>query len=91
MSDEKNVPSDIAVPAMTYADEMKELLGLDSRDVEMPNPPWPDRDNPMLRYLLWKAQDVADEEGLKSAFIWLATHAWFEGGWDAKARLVSSS
>ncbi|WP_062995163.1 hypothetical protein [Nocardia mikamii] len=40
--------------------------------------PFPERDNPMLEYLVRKAKELEDEEG-HPPYIWLAVHAWFEG------------
>jgi hypothetical protein len=40
--------------------------------------PFPDRDNPMLEYLVRKARELQDEEG-QPPYIWLAVHAWYEG------------
>lgn len=44
-------------------------------------PPWPTSQNPMLRYLLWKARASIDAGmDVELALLQLAVHAWFEGG-----------
>jgi hypothetical protein len=55
------------------------------RDREMPSFPWPGRDNPMLTYLVHRAEEMAATDGRPSATIWLAVHAWFEGAIEALA------
>jgi hypothetical protein len=49
-------------------------------------PPWPATDNPMLRYLIASTLTLVETENLHSALLWLATHAWFEGGLEAISR-----
>lgn len=51
------------------------------REAEMPDPPWPDEDSPVLEMLLGKARDSLDA-GMdpKVALVQLAVHAWFESG-----------
>ncbi len=57
---------------------------------EQPHPPWPDHDNPMIAYLVARALEVAEEEGLEGAIVWLAVHGWFEGALDERARMLRS-
>ncbi|TDO45923.1 hypothetical protein EV643_112253 [Kribbella sp. VKM Ac-2527] len=64
-----------------YLDEQASVEHL--RERQMPQPPWPANDNPMLGYLLTRAQEIAANEGQRTALVWLAAHAWFEGGLDA--------
>ncbi|MFI5777527.1 hypothetical protein [Nocardia sp. NPDC051570] len=40
--------------------------------------PFPNRDNPMLEYLIQKARELEEEDG-EPPYIWLAVHAWYEG------------
>lgn len=49
------------------------------RKAEMPSRPWPDQNNPMLGYLVNRAQELLDTDGPEAALVWLAVHAWFEG------------
>ena len=51
-------------------------------------PPWPELGNPMLEHLLDRARAIADHDGVEQAFVWLAAHAWFEGGIDYANRAV---
>lgn len=50
--------------------------------------PWPERDNPMLGYLLSRAGELSASDGFPAAMLWLAVHAWFEGAIDERARCV---
>lgn len=69
--------------------EMCEWLGkyLDAQSDEaaslrhavMPAHPWPSDDNPMLAYLLRRAQEITQSDDVPTAMTWLAVHAWFEG------------
>lgn len=47
---------------------------------EMPEPPWPATDNPVLWALLDQARHHVIEKGWDAALLHLATHSWFEGG-----------
>lgn len=53
-----------------------------ARHREMPARPWPDRDNPMLGYLINRAREYLDVSGIDETLVWLAVHAWFEGALD---------
>ena len=55
------------------------------RGREMPAYPWPDAENPMLSYLVDRAEEIAITDGHAAATVWLAVHAWFEGPIDALA------
>ncbi|WP_378733255.1 hypothetical protein [Nocardia brasiliensis] len=46
--------------------------------------PFPDRDNPMLEYLVRKARELEQEEG-QPPYLWLAIHTWYEGALHALA------
>jgi hypothetical protein len=73
---------------VAYVDEQDEVLGDSSiRHTEMPEPPWPAQDNPMLTYLLERAARIALDDNVSNALTWLATHAWFEGHLDGLATL----
>lgn len=69
----------------------------DRDEAELGQPPHPDRDSPMLKYLIQRAAEIAeytwptDPEGVAAAeaFVWLAVHAWFEGGLAERARARS--
>lgn len=61
------------------------------RHNRMPAPPWPERDNPMLGYLIDRARDIVKDEGLDSALVWLAAHAWFEGAVEERYRMVTAA
>lgn len=56
------------------------------RQVPTGQPPWPDPQNPMLRHLLVTAAEIAEEEGTRTALVWLGAHAFFEGGIQEAAR-----
>ena len=43
-------------------------------------PPWPDPHNPMLGHLIGYAYDLVDEVGVQGSILWVAVHAWYEGG-----------
>jgi hypothetical protein len=57
-----------------------------ARLADQPLAPWPANDNPMLRYLIANALTLVETADLHSALLWLATHAWFEGGLDVISR-----
>ena len=59
------------------------VLAQQARLATPPAAPWPSQQSPMLRYL------VANTEGADAALVWLATHAWFEGGLDAINRALT--
>jgi hypothetical protein len=65
-----------------YCDSQKLTARLAGR-MSQSDTPWPAADNPMLRYLIANAIWLVETEGVPSALLWLATHAWFEGGLDA--------
>jgi|SRR5215211_4762259 len=67
-----------------YLDEQQ--LVERARRVSPPAPPWPGKDNPMLAYVIERAKEIADSDGDADAFLWLGTHAWFEGGLDERLR-----
>lgn len=78
-----DVPRDIASAAMRRMEEQDARRGdwASPRHAAQPSPPWPDADNPILRYLLWKAQASLDGGmDARTALLQLAVHAWFEGG-----------
>lgn len=54
------------------------------------DPPWPDPSDPILEYLCARAAQINEEEGASAAIIWLATHAFFEGGIAEHSRSSSS-
>lgn len=49
-----------------YLGGQEGVEGLRSR--VQPNPPWPDSDNPMLGYLLARAMEIHEADGLEMAF-----------------------
>ena len=51
-------------------------------------PPWPDVDNPMLCYLIERASEIVDRDGIDPAIAWLATHAWLEATIAERSRLA---
>lgn len=61
----------------------------DARRAQMPDPPWPEQDNDMLGYLVQRAGEVQENEGIRAAILWLATHAWFEGALDERSRQLT--
>jgi hypothetical protein len=74
------------------ADYLDRQIGVTQlRDREMPNFPWPGRDNPMLTYLVHRAEEMAITNGRPAATIWLAVHAWFEGAIEALATNAARS
>ena len=77
------IPTEIADPAFKRKDEQDTQRGdwPNPRDARQPAPPWPDADDPMLRYLLHKAS-ASVKAGMEptTAMLQLAVHARFEGG-----------
>jgi hypothetical protein len=67
---------------LTYSDSQRLAARL-ARRKSQPEALWPPADNPMLRYLIANAIWLVETEGVPSGLLWLATHAWFEGGLDA--------
>jgi hypothetical protein len=55
----------------------------EARRSGQPEMPGPATENPMLAYLLGNAKLLIETDGHYAALLWLATHAWFEGGLDA--------
>ena len=56
-----------------------------------PEPPWPEADDPMLAYLVGRAKELVDAEGVDAALVWLAAHAWFEASIDERARTIRAA
>ncbi len=76
-------PHDIADPLLKHKDAQDAARGdwASPRAARQPSPPWPDENCPVLRYLLWKANESLDHGmDIRTALIQLAVHAWFEGG-----------
>jgi hypothetical protein len=65
-----------------YLDERAAIEA--ARHREMPARPWPDRDNPMLGYLINRASEYLEVSGIDETLVWLAVHAWFEGALDER-------
>ena len=73
-----------------WSDELAAYLESQSavsalRENDMPDFPWPNRDNPMLAYLVRRSEEMAESDGRPAADVWLAVHAWFEGALAALA------
>ena len=63
------------------------------RDHAMPSEPWPDRENPMLAYLIEAALEPLGGEAtdaVQSVVVWLAVHAWYEGALHQATRSVKA-
>lgn len=59
------------------------------RERNIPHHPWPELDNPMVRYLIEQGVDkVMTIEDPESAVAWIVAHAWFEGTLDERARVL---
>jgi hypothetical protein len=70
----------------SYVDAQGSLDALRLRsDTE---PPWPAVDNPMFGYLRERGAEIAADEGLAPALVWLARNAWFEGAIAERARIA---
>ena len=82
-SDHHPGPDDTVLQAYGAAqgDEASRL-----RTTPQGEPPWPDTHNPMLGYLIRHGADLVDEVGAREAILWVAVHAWYEGGIDEVAR-----
>ncbi|HVJ96962.1 MAG TPA: hypothetical protein VNC41_09040 [Acidimicrobiia bacterium] len=50
--------------------------------------PWPQDDNPMYRYLVERAGELADTEDPAAAMQWLASRAWFEATLAERSRVA---
>jgi hypothetical protein len=72
-----------------YLDGQGELVEELRRRVH-PHPPWPEADNPMIGYLSERALEIAADDGIETAMVWLAVHAWFESAVDERARILRS-
>lgn len=81
------VPPEQAAALETYLDGQSTVAEL--RRETMPGAPWPADDNAMLAYLLHTArsrfESGPDAGDLRTVLVWLAAHAWFEGGIDRAA------
>ena len=69
-------------PLVRYAEAQSEHAQ-QARTMLPPSSPWPEAVSPILRYLIASAADLLETDGLESALVWLASHAWFEGALDA--------
>jgi hypothetical protein len=69
-----------------YLDERTVLEHLRQRS--MPQPPWPPQDRVMIGYLVDRAQEILDEEGVLPALVWLAVHGWYEGNLEERFQAV---
>ena len=70
-----------AAQTYTWEQDMKRGDWPTPRTAKMPEPPWPDPDNPMLAALLHDAfRNIASGIAVQEAILQLATHCWFEGG-----------
>lgn len=58
------------------------------RSRTQPNLPWPEADNPMVGYLIARALELAEDDGLESAITWAVAHAWFESALDSRAAVI---
>jgi hypothetical protein len=58
------------------------------RSRSQPHPPWPELDNPMTGYLIERAGEIYEIEGLESALAWAVVHAWFESALDTRAAII---
>jgi hypothetical protein len=66
-----------------YLDEQ----GTDAdREAVMPEPPWPDLNDDMLAFLLARYHEICETSSDHGAAVWLAVHAWFEGGLAERTR-----
>jgi hypothetical protein len=79
----------VASQLLSYCDSQS-LSSQHARRRSQPETPWPAADNPMLRYLIANAIWSVETDGVPSALLWLATHAWFEGGLEAINRSAPS-
>ena len=69
----------VVVEAIDYVEAQHSLVR-EMRTAEMPEPPWPDTDNPMLRYLLQGAEAML-KRGTEPREVLLQAlvHGWSEG------------
>lgn len=61
-----------------YLDAQHPVVG-ELRHRSMPDPPRPDDQNPMLAYVLGRASEIAESDGVQAAVVWASVHGWFEG------------
>jgi len=70
-----------AAETYTWEQDMRRGSWATKRTSQMPDPPWPGTNNPMLAALLHDARkNIADGMAVEMAMVQLATHCWFEGG-----------
>jgi hypothetical protein len=50
--------------------------------------PWPQDDNPMYRYLVERAAELADSQDQEAAIQWLAARTWFEATLAERSRVA---
>jgi hypothetical protein len=50
--------------------------------------PWPQDDNPMYRYLVERANELAGSDDPAAAIQWLASRAWFEATLAERSRVA---
>lgn len=50
--------------------------------------PWPQADNPMYRFLVERAAELADSQDPEAAIQWLAARTWFEATLAERSRVA---
>lgn len=90
-------PEDLDSPALQlYSDQLETYMEGQGDAVEalrtrsQPHDPWPEQDNPMLGYLMTRAAEIAQSDGIRSAIVWASVHAWFEGALEERAKVMRS-
>lgn len=84
-----SLPAEVVDPALEKIEVADAARGgwTSPREARMPDPPWPAHDDPMLWFLIEKANASLDAGMDPSiALRQLAVHAWFEGGIDGYDR-----
>ena len=97
----REVPAAVVAEAIAYVAQQEFSRGAWARpratfgDLitgDVPVPPYPRPDSPMLRFLMEHAQTLLDLGPLDEALVWLAVHCWMEGhveGFDRASALYT--
>jgi hypothetical protein len=82
-NDDVIVSESVVAAARTYQERQDEARGHwpnPRAGAEMPNPPYPHPENPMLAYLIHRAKASMEQGTSLETAIWhLAVHSWHEG------------
>src|SRR5450631_2834548 len=78
-----NLPDSIKADMWLEADRQDDERGdwANPRGAEMPLPPWPNEDSPIVKYLLaMGGAYLTAGLDIDTVLVWVIVHSWYEGG-----------